>query len=280
MKPWRLIALCLLLLVGGGARAAITCTSITSPGWTAAYVNGTTPSTQGSFTMTCSRGLTTDPTSINYSVTVNNGGNPTGQTNYATLVTTKINYDTFTVSCGNPWKNNTAISGTVTWGATSTGNSSDSRNFWLCVNNAQTLAAQGTYSDTVTMTATYNPGTGNTTVTGAIQVNFYAPAFCNIVTSPGNISLSYPAFSLAAVSSNTSFATQCTSTLPYTLDISPASGTLAGVNYTVGVSQASATGTGLNQPFTITATAPASQPGTCTVATCTNTQTHTLTITY
>ncbi|MGZ5269350.1 MAG: hypothetical protein ACXWC6_01930 [Ramlibacter sp.] len=290
MTALRLFLLAFMALVAWPAQAAITCTALSSSGWTASYLNGTTPSQQTTFTITCNRALSTDPTTLNYSVTVNNGNNFTGQNNYAALVgtTAKFNYDTFTTSCASSWKNNTAISGTVSW--TTTGNSQDSRQFWLCVNTGATLTSQGIYTDSVTMTATYN---GTQTVSGQIPIQFYAPAFCNITTAPGNINLTYPSFSSSPVSQTTPFATQCTTSMPYSFSIAPSTGTLVGVDYQLAVTsggtagaptcagaQCSATGTGANQSFTITATAASGQAGTCATSTCSNTQTHTLTITY
>lgn len=290
MKVLKVLLLWALCLLASPAGASITCSSISSSGWTTGYVNGSTPNIQANFTITCTRGLATDPTTLNYSVTVNNGGNNKGVNNFAKITTgtATLGYDTFTTSCLSLWKNSTTISGTVTW--TTTGTSTDTRTFWLCVNLPQTLTAQGAYTDSVTMTASFN---GTQSVSGDIPVTFYAPAFCNIASAPGNITLTYPSFSTGAIAQNTTFATQCTTSLPYTLAIAPVSGAIVGVSYQMTVvaggaagsptctgAQCSVTGTGINQPFTITATAPAGQPGTCATGTCAGTQVHTLTITY
>lgn len=290
MKHLRLLLLAWLVLLAWPAQASITCTGLSSGGWSAAYVNGTTPSQQSTFTITCTRSASTDPTTLTYAVTVNNGQNNNGQNNNATLAGTnvKFNYDTFTTGCASLWKGNTTISGTVTW--TTTGTAQDTRTFWLCINTAATLTTQGVYTDTVTMTATYN---GTQTITGTIPIQFYAPAFCNITASPGNLNLVYASFSSTAVSRTTTFTTQCTSTMPYTLAITPATGTLVGVNYQMSVvasggggspactgAQCSATGTGASQSYSITADAAAGQAGTCATTTCATSQVHTLTITY
>jgi hypothetical protein len=290
MKLLKILLLCVTCLLAGPACAAITCSTLSSTGWTTGYVNGSTPSIQANFTITCTRGVATDPTSLNYTVTVNNGDNNNGQNNFARLTgsTSKISYETYTTGCATLWKNSTTISGTVSW--TTTGNATDTRTFWLCVNSPQTLTAQGAYVDSVTMTAAYN---GTQTISGEIPVTFYAPAFCNIASAPANIALTYPSFSTSAVAQNTTFATLCTTALPYTLAISPVSGTIVGVGYQLTVAaaggagspsctgaQCNVTGTGASQPFTVTATAPPGQPGTCATGTCTGTQVHTLTITY
>ena len=281
----RLLALVALAFAATGAHAAISCTSLVSPGFTVAYVPGTTVSLQLSFTITCDRGSTSDPTSISYSVKANNGLTPQGASNRASLTlggtTSYVFYDAYAVACGGQqWKNNVTVSGTVSWSPTQTGNSTDSQTFWGCIVTAQNPTAAGAYTDQITMTATYNPGTGNTTLDGFIPVTIYAPANCVINPAPGNVSILYPAFSAVPLSSTTQFGATCTSPMPYSLAVTPATGTLAGVNYNVTLGTPTATGTGLLQMHTITVTAPAGQPGTCAGASCTATQTHTLTVTY
>lgn len=281
----RILLACALLFGAAGAGAAITCTTITSPGYTTAYVAGTTGGLQLSFTVTCNRGSTSDPTSISYSVQASNGDNAKGINNRAALTiggtTYYVGYDVYTPSCGgSQWKGNVSLGGTVTWSSSQTGNATDAQSYWACINAAQNPAASGAYQDTIIMTATYNPGTGNTVLTGTIPVTIYAPASCVINPAPGNVNIVYPAFSPTPLSSSTSFGATCTAPMPYSMAVSPTTGTLAGVNYDVSLSPASATGTGSLQNYTITVTAPAGQGGTCTGASCTATQTHTLTITY
>lgn len=277
----RLLTAIALVLGATGAHAAITCTSLTSAGFTIAYPPNTTQSLQLSFTMTCNRGSTSDPTSVNYSVKANNGTNPQGNTNRATLNNSTISYDVYTPSCNTTqWKNNVAISGTVSWAPGQTGNETDTQTYWGCIVLSQNPTTAGSYTDTITITASYNPGTGFTTLPGTIPVTIYAPASCVIGPSPGNVSIIYPAFSPVPLTGTTSFGATCTSPMPYSLAVSPATGTLSGVNYTVTLGTASATGTGLLQTHSITVTAPSGQAGTCTGASCTATQTHTLTVTY
>jgi hypothetical protein len=278
----RWCALLLLLLAGGGAHAAITCTSITSPGFNTAYVANTTQAMQITFTITCSRGSVNDPTSINYSVFDNNGTHATGNANAAALVTgrttNKINYDFYTTGCGGTqWAGFTTITGTVTWNANQTGNATDDSTFWACINAPQTPTASGVFTDSVTLTALYN---GFNFLSATVPVNIYAPANCTISPAPGNISITYPAFSPIALTGSTTFGANCTQLLPYTLSVSPASGTLSGVNYNVTLSAPGGTGDGTRQTYTVTVTAPPNQGGTCAGPSCTQTQTHTLTLTY
>ena len=91
------------------ARAAITC-SITSPGFSTAY-SATAPVTnvtQTYFTVTCTRGSTSDPTSVNYSVTADNGLSSQGQRNRASAGGNRIQYDLYKdAACGTQWRGNT-----------------------------------------------------------------------------------------------------------------------------------------------------------------------------
>ena len=87
MKPFfnRILLGATLLFATSLAYAAITCTSITSTGFSNSF-SGTVPPnniTQGSFTVTCNRNLAGDPTTLNYSVGADNGLNAGGGFNQA-----------------------------------------------------------------------------------------------------------------------------------------------------------------------------------------------------
>lgn len=271
-----LLALALLLL-GPAARAAITCTSITSPGASINYVNNTTTSIQTFFTVSCTRGSTADPTSVTYDVLADNGNSPLGQNNRASLGAATLRYDVFTgASCATTWKGSRAISDTITWAPGSTGTVTRQTSYWACIVTAQTATTAGGYVDQIRLTLTYG---ANLTLTGTAGVSIYAPALCSLVTPAGNLSLPYAAFGAQVVRSTT-FAVTCTSGMPYTMATDVPEGVLSGVRYLLSLSIAATNGTGAPQTHSVTATAPAGQAGTCAGGTCTNTRVHTLTITY
>lgn len=273
---WKLALAGLALFVLPGAHAAITCTSITSPGVSIAFVNNTTASVQTYFTVSCTRGSTSDPSSVTYSVQADNGNNPVGVNNRASLGTSLLRYDVFTnASCSSAWKGNSAISDTITWAGGATGTITKQTYFWGCVTNAQTAGASGTYTDTVGMTLSYN----NMTLSGSIGVRLFAPALCTLTTPPPNLVLPYVAFG-PVVTRTVNFAVRCTTDMPYTMTTDVAEGVLTGLRYTLGVNTPSATGTGAPQTYGITATIPAGQAGQCATGSCTGTRTHTLTISY
>jgi spore coat protein U-like protein len=277
---WRAVLACALALAAlpFGARAAITC-SITSPGFATAY-SSTAPGpfniTQTFFTVTCTRGATGDPTSVNYSVKVNNGSNAQGQKNRAANGTSRILYELYKDSgCGTVWQGNTAITGTISFSGT--GTVSQQGDYWGCVPGAQTGLAAGTYTDSVAMTMTY--GTPQSTAPGSISVVINTPPTCSITTAPGTVALTYASFGVTA-NASTTFGVTCTLALPYTLALDATSGTLLGLNYTLALSAASSTGTGAPQTFSINGAIAAGQSGNCATSSCVGVQARSVTVSY
>jgi spore coat protein U-like protein len=270
-----------LLLSASAAQALTTCT-ITSPGFVTTYpVNSASfVITQTSYTISCSRASTTlDPGSFTYSVKVNNGTNPNGQNNRATSGGNTLKYDDYIDgSCSTAWKGNTTIPSTAaTITISGLGPTTVTQNFWGCVTALQSPAA-GTYTDTVTLTPTYS----NVLVTGGTgtsSVTVITPPTCAVASIP-DISISYTAFRTTAATGTTAAGVTCSNSLPYTMAVSPTSGTSAGISYSLSV-PASGTGSGGSQSITITATAAAGQAGSCATGTCIGAaQPHTLTVTY
>jgi spore coat protein U-like protein len=275
---WKHVLLALLLaLLLPAARAAITCTSVTAPAVAISYTSNTTTSVQSYFTVSCTRTSTNDATSVSYDVYADNGQNPTGQNNRATLGTATLRYDVYTnASCGTQWKGNKAISDTITWTGGSTGTITRQTSYWTCIVTAQTPTSSGTYSDTIGLTLTYG---NNVNVYGTVGVSLYAPALCTMTTPAGDLALNYTAFG-PQVSQSTTFAVTCTSGMPYTISTDVTEEVLTGLRYVLSLSSSSSNGTGAAQSHSITATVPAGQAGTCASGSCSATRTHTLTITY
>ena len=97
---------------------------------------------------------------------------------------------------------------------------------------------------------------------------------------PSVLALNYTSFSATPQTGVMGFTVNCTRNTPYTLSLSPATGTLLGLNYSLSLSDTDATGTGLAQPYTVTGTIAAGQSGTCATATCSASQPATITLTY
>ena len=272
---FRLAAIAALALFPGAVSAAITC-SITSPGVQLAYPANSAPViTQTSFTVTCVRNLASDPTSINYAITVNNGLNPNGVNNRAFAGTNAMRYDVYRdATCSTTWKGTQSITDSIT---TLSGFTPVSKTtaYWGCVVTAQSPAA-GTYVDTVTMTLSY----GTSTAVNTFPVSISTPATCTVTTPPGKVAFGTYVAMGPAVNASSNFAVTCTNYLPYTMALDAGSGVIAGLQYNVALSTASSTGTGVAQTHAINGTVPAGQAGSCTGATCGGSQARTLTITY
>lgn len=256
--------------------ATITCTTITSPGVSINYTSNTTASVQTYFTVSCTRTSTTDPTSVSYDVTADNGTTGARQVNQATLGTSLIKYDFYTdAACSVAWTGKGKISDTITWTGSATGTITKQTSYWGCIVTKQTPTSSGDYTDSVKLTLKY----GNQTIIGTASVDIYAPANCTLNTPAGNIALTYAAFG-AQKTASTTFRVTCTNSMPYTVTTDVTEAVLVGLRYTLSLNATSANGTGSPQTFTVTATIPAGQAGTCPSGTCSGTNTHTLTISY
>jgi len=264
-------------------QAAIQCTALSSPGVTINYTNQTTTSTQTYFQVTCSRAAG-DPTTVTYSVTANNGQNPSGQNNQAMNGAAGLRYDVYVNStCTTQWKGNTTITDTITWtSATDTSSITRRTNFWGCITAAQTATNSGLYSDTVGLTLSY---AGGTSLTASVPVRIYAPASCTFTSQPGNIVISnYVPFTSATRTASSTFAVQCTNQMPYSLATNVTEAVAAGLRYTLSLSATTGSGTGAPQTYTVTVTVPAGQAGgTCgrpAGQTCTGVNSHFIMVTY
>jgi spore coat protein U-like protein len=274
MRLWSACLIALLAIASQSAFALINC-GVSSSGFATAFDpnSAVTNTTQTFFTVTCTRSASGDPTSITYTVTVNNGNNAVGQNNRAALGANFVRYDVFKDSgCGTKWKGGTTITGTVNM--PTTGSFSATSNFWGCVTAGQSPPA-GTYIDSVLMTMTYN---GTSTAASSFSVSITTPATCSM-TSPSNLVFNYVSFGTAKTPSVT-FTVTCTLNLGYTMALDATTGTALGLNYSLALSTASSTGTGAVQTHSVNGTMAAGQSGTCGTPTCTTTQVRSITVTY
>lgn len=122
------------------------------------------------------------------------------------------------------------------------------------------------------------------TATANFNVTATLTSKCEITTAPADVAFAYTSFQPGIQNSTGGvFEVRCTNSLPYSLSVSPTTGTVIGLNYSISVPAASFTGTGLNVSHTVSGTMAADQAGTCNAsppATCTGSNVHTLTVTY
>jgi spore coat protein U-like protein len=281
MKIFGRLAALLLAFAAAPSYATITCnvtvTSITtvySP--TVATDNVST----GSYTISCNR-LATDANSLAWSLAANNGLQSGGGNNRAqSAAGNRYSYDIYVSSShinANKWQGTTRFTGTLSFGASLSASASGS--FDLVVYGSQAVQPASSYNDTVTVTLR-NTANNSTLDTSPFTVTVITTNSCQIATPPGNINLTYTSFQASPATANTSFDVRCTTALPYTMALDATSGTIVGLNYTLALSQTSATGNGIPQTYSVNGSIAGGQAGTCSTASCSGSQTRTLTVTY
>lgn len=269
-----LILACTLCFPLQPAHAAISC-NISSPGWFSVYdPTVATPNDNTSrVTISCTR-LLADPSTQAYTLAEDNGMNPGAKgVNQATL-TKVIKYNEFQDAAFSvAWQPTSPFSGTINFGAGTT--ATVVIPYYARITAHQNVPA-GNYTDLVTMTLTY--GVATALATHSVLISTLNQ--CQISSPPGNITFNYTSFQATAAAASTSFDVRCTSALPYTMSLDTTSATLLGLTYTLSVPTGTYIGTGVPQIYSISGSIAAGQAGTCATATCTGTDTHTLTISY
>ena len=280
MKTFGRLAALLLAFAAAPSFAAITCNvTVTSISTVYSPTVATDNVSTGSYTISCTR-LATDANSLAWSLAANNGLHSGGGNNRVqSAAGNRYSYDLYIdASLTTKWQGGTRFTGTLSFGASLS--ASVTGPFYVDVFGGQTPAQPAsTYSDTITVTLR-NTANNATLDTSTFTVTVITTNSCQIYTPPGDINLSYTSFQASAATANTSFGLRCTTALPYTMALDATSGTIVALNYTLALSQTSATGNGLTQNYTINGSIAGGQAGTCATATCSGSQTRTLTITY
>lgn len=264
--------------------AAITCTTPVSSGFSTAYApTGVVPNvTQGSVSFTCTRSAAGDPTSL--LLRGSNGVNGTGNQNRARLSGTNyLSYEAYQNSaCTSVWTNNSNGTSIPIALAAVTTPQTINASYWGCLTLASQAVPAGTYTDTVTMQVRNG---GTILSSGTFTVSITNPASCSIATAPGNVVFNYTAFG-PAVNASTTFVTNCTVNLPYSMSLDTDRGVVSGLNYSLKIDSITPPVSGRNpgpalaETHTINGSMQAGQAGTCSTGSCSASQLHTLTITY
>lgn len=273
--------------------AAIEC-SMTATSVGAFYNAAANTDVTGSAVLTCTR-LSTDPTTITYRLKADNGINVTGTTRRVRHQNGSANYLSYILrrgaTCGNatnwqaPATGTTNVqTGTLNFGTALTASYTQP----YCIRLRGTAGANpaappaGSYADVFNVFAQYpNNNTGALTPNAPANYSVGVNPGCAFMSLPATMAFTYTAFSASAVSQSSTFNLRCNTGVTWAVAISPASAALVGLNYNMTIpSGASGTGNGANQAVTVQATFPANQAGTCSAASCSGTQAHTLTITY
>ena len=144
-------------------------------------------------------------------------------------------------------------------------------------NNGNLSLRAGTYRDNVRFTMNYglfNSGrgySGTTTLDMVIEIQMVAG--CIVSTSPGNLSLSYPAFSSITREATTQVGVTCSPGLPWEATVSNPSGVVSNIElpYTVNLNTSQGTGSGAQQLIDIAVRLPPNVSGRCASRQCTET---------
>jgi spore coat protein U-like protein len=253
--------------------------SVSSPGFSIATALTTRTVAQTSATITCTKAAN-DAAAMNYSLGAGKGQNPQGQSNRATFGGSTVAYNLYQdSSCNVAWKSSGVdmMSGSLTFQSATSG--SWDITYWGCIPAAAPLPPAGTYTDLVSLTLSYGPKP-QLSAENTFPVNIATPWLCSLSSPPGDVAFGiYVAFG-GALTASTSFGLTCTQYMPYTLSLSAAGGTIAGLDYTLSLSTTNSTGTGAPQTHYINGSMAAGQSGTCSIGTCPGSQQRILTITY
>jgi hypothetical protein len=287
MNALRRVGVCFAGLMLGAAawsvHAAVTC-SVSVTSMTISYDPTSTsdPVVTGSYTVSCTR-LASDPNTFNWSLGADNGQQPSGATNRVALSGNYYSYELYRTAPytnANRWQDNNAsarIIGTLGFGAQLT--ASQSGPFDLRLAGPQTVRPAGIYTDLVTATVR-NASTSAMLSQSTFSVSVITIAACTLISPPGSVNLAYTSFQPGPAAASTAFGVTCTTATPYTMSLDATSGTLLGLSYSLSLSQSGGTGTGGTQTYSVNGSIAGGQAGTCSSASCSASQTRTLTITY
>lgn len=277
------------------AQAAYSCTvtaSSSSLVFDASFLYMSTQTMTDSATLTCTRAFS-DANTLSYRLKATDGLYSDGQQPYRRLrigsTTAYLDYALQRgASCSNAntsnWRAPTTGTSNVETGTLSFGSSLvASTTMSYCIRiPAMLFPTAGQYTDTFEIFAQYpDSNTGALSPSALVSFNAGVGEQCVFHTYPGSLVFNYSAFTQTPQTASTAFVLRCNSGLAWSVGVSPATAVLSGLRYQIGASPASGTGNGnIGQTVTLTGTMQAGQAGTCTGSTCSNTQQHTLTITY
>jgi hypothetical protein len=300
-RRWYHALLGFALFVGcATAHAAVSC-NMSARSLGELFDAGGTSSVQGDMRISCTRTSTGDPSTIFYSIKADFGLHSSGgfTRNVRDPVSnTNLLWVLRTGACGNTTDWGTAASpGLLTGNVSFVGsalflNTTITNAYCMRVrgntggaNSNPAAPAAGAYVDTVTLAPEFSSTgiTGPFTIiapTTQVSFNVGVGAMCVVRKQGDDLFFNYTAFS-AAQTDVSNFQALCSSTLPYSITVSPTSGTIAGINYTVTrIGTLGRTGDGTPQPANIRVNIAGNQAGICSMSTCSGTAVHTVTLTY
>ena len=289
VAPWMAIGLATLLGLAPGASqaGALSCSLASVSGINLNYSPGASSALVGSGSVTINCSKTGSNTDVRYlEISADSGLNAVGTQNRASAGGGTVSYGLRRdAALVNPWGSSAGSMLATTVTATTATTVSVTLNWWMVVPAGQAVAT-GSYLDTVTLRlyqgSSASPSLTDlspTTTTLSIALNVTSQ--CSLSSMPGPLNFSYTSFQTTASTATSSFAVTCTLGAPYTVSLDATSGRLLGLDYQLAISPAGARqGTGMAQAMSVAGTMAAGQSGTCAAATCTASETRTITISY
>jgi spore coat protein U-like protein len=137
----------------------------------------------------------------------------------------------------------------------------------------------GLYTKSILVTQRFKRSGANLSAATLNPLVNILPA-CRLSRNPAPLVLNYTSFSDTAVTASSYFDVNCTKSTPYLMTLDATNGSLLGLNYSLMLSATGGTGNALAQTYSVVGTIPAHQSGTCASASCTRTETRTITISY
>jgi spore coat protein U-like protein len=277
-----------LLLNAQLAHAAITC-SLSATGVTAIYNSASGIATTGSVTVNCARLNSDSAANVTYYISLDQGEPPGGRNmtrqNGAQLLAYRIfrnsdNTGSWTAGAGrNPGASQTGgLNVPIIWAGATNFTTTISYYFQVVagINRPAGIYDDASITFRIFTARNVTPQLGEATFTANVSI----PAECFFTTPPSTLDVNYTSFVGTNQTGSTGYSVSCTLNTVYSMAVSPATGTLLGLNYSLALNSASGTGTAFPQNYTVTATVPSGQSGICNTGTCTATQPSTITITY
>ena len=237
------------------SQAAVNC-NVSARNLGELYDSAGNSSVQSNIIINCSRTLPTDPSTVYYSIKANYGLNSSGgvtrnvkhTASSATLLWVLRN-SVGPLGCGNTtnWGDSAGvglIEGALSFsGAALTTSATLSNAYCMRVRGMSggnpEFPAAGTYVDTVTITpdmsttavsvAPYNVSAPSTQMSFTVGVT----PVCVIRKQGQDLSFNYTSFTSTALEQVSQFKAICSNGLDYQVTVSPGTGTIAGINYTV-----------------------------------------------
>jgi hypothetical protein len=222
---------------------------------------------------------------------VSNGSNWTGSTRQLRLGATG-NYLSYALyrdyaTCSQPW-GSTSLSVVYSFPNSNTGPRdvttspnplTSGTTYCFRITGGVATAPPGTYSDTVQVGVADSTGT---TIYGqqSVVLSTTIVPHCVFTTAIPTLNLVYTSFQPGSASDSQSFQMKCTNTTSFSVGFDQSTASVLGLTYNLSSLPTTDVGSGTPATYSVTATIPGNQAGTCGTGSCTATSTRSVVVSY